>query len=193
MGLHSRRRTFINGNKPIEELAKRDLQKYLSDLTKKQLSEQIIDLYERFKDVKTFYDFAFNPQEDKLIDDFKTRVSKEYFPNTKRKAKMRRSVAQKLIKHFMTIELEPSLLLDAMLFNIEVAQAYTAEKLVKQEAFYKSIYNSFSQAANHAAYHGIFIDNFSRFESIVEDTAKQQWPNSDYFVEVINRYIKPNS
>ncbi len=174
-------------------MSKRDLQKYLVDLNKKQLTEQIIDLYDRFKDVKVFYDFAFNPQEDKLIDDFKTRVSKEYFPNSRRKAKMRRSVAQKLIKHFITIELEPSLLLDAMLFNIEVAQAYTSEKLVNQEAFYKSMYNSFSQAINHAAYHGIFADSSARFDDIVENAVKQQWPNSDYFVELINRIIKPNS
>lgn len=158
-------------------MSKRDLQSYLKDLTKKQLNEQIIDLYERFKDVKVYYDFAFNPQEDKLIDDFKTRVGKEYFPPGKRKPKMRRSVAQKLIKHFITIEVEPSLLLDAMLFNIETAQAFSDQRTINQGSFYKSMLNSFVQAVNHAKYHGLFTDSEYRFIRIIQNAEDQKWSN----------------
>lgn len=167
-------------------MSKRDLQNYLKGLTKKQLSEQILDLYDRFKDVKVFYDFAFNPKEDKLIDDYKTRVGKEYFPLSKRKPKLRRSVAQKLIKHFITIELDPSLLLDAMLFNIETAQAYTYQRTINQESFYKSMLNSFQQAVNHAKYHGFFTDSEHRFIRIIQSAEDQKWPNYFEFGEAIN-------
>ena len=68
-------------------MSKRDLKGYLKGLKKAQLEEQIMDLYERFKEVKTFYDFAFNPQEQKILDVAKAKVYKEYFPNTKRRAK----------------------------------------------------------------------------------------------------------
>lgn len=166
-------------------MSKRDLQKYLKGLTKKQLNEQILDLYERFKDVKVYYDFAFNPQEEKLIDDFKTRVGKEYFPQGKRKPKMRRSVAQKLIKHFITIELEPSLLLDAMLFNIETAQAFTYHRTINQDSFYKSMLNSFGQAVNHAKYHGLFTDSENRFIRIIQNTEDQKWVNYYEFLEAL--------
>ncbi|NEN23711.1 hypothetical protein G3O08_09385 [Cryomorpha ignava] len=166
-------------------MSKRDLQNYLKDLTKKQLNEQILDLYERFKDVKVYYDFAFNPQEDKLIDDFKTRVGKEYFPPGKRKPKMRRSVAQKLIKHFITIEVEPSLLLDAMLFNIETAQAFTFQRTINQESFYKSMLNSFEQAVNHAKYHGLLVDSENRFIKIIQNAQEQKWLNYFDFGEVM--------
>lgn len=167
-------------------MSKRDLQKYLKELTKKQLQDQILDLYDRFKDVKVFYDFAFNPKEDKLLDDFKTRVGKEYFPMGNRKPKMRRSVAQKLIKHFITIELDPTLLLDAMLFNIETAQAFTFERQINQEAFYKSILVSFQQAVNHAKYHGIFSDISFRIDRIIEIAENQKWPNAHEFAESLN-------
>jgi len=166
-------------------LSKRELQSYLKNLTKKQLNEQILDLYDRFKNVKVYYDFAFNPQEDKLIEDFKTRVGKEYFPQGKRKPKMRRSVAQKLIKHFITIELEPSLLLDAMLFNIETAQEFTFHKSVNQESFYKSMLTSFQQAVNHARYYGIFPDSENRFIKILQNADDQKWLNYSDFVEAI--------
>lgn len=167
-------------------MSKRELQNYLKGLTKKQLSDQILDLYDRFKNVKVYYDFAFNPKENKLIDDFKTRVGKEYFPQGNRKSKMRRSVAQKLIKHFITIELDPSLLLDAMLFNIETAQEYTLHKTVNQEAFYKSMLNSFQQAVNHSRYYGIFADSEYRFTRILQIADDSNWPNYSDFVEAIN-------
>lgn len=167
-------------------MSKRDLQKYLKELTKNQLQDQILDLYDRFKDVKVFYDFAFNPKEDKLLDDFKTRVGKEYFPIGNRKPKMRRSIAQKLIKHFITIELDPTLLLDAMLFNIETAQAFTQERKINQESFYKSMLVSFQQAVNHAKYHGIFSDDLFRINRIIEMTEEQKWSNAHEFAEALH-------
>ncbi len=48
-------------------MSKRDLKKYLAELSKEQLEEQIIELYEKFIPVKTYYDFVFNPKEDKLL------------------------------------------------------------------------------------------------------------------------------
>ena len=61
-----------------------------------------MDLYVRFPTVKAYYDFVFNPKEDKLIQEAKTKISNEYFPLKRKRPKARRSVAQKLIKHFKT-------------------------------------------------------------------------------------------
>ena len=59
-------------------MSKRDLKKYLDELSKDQMQEQILDLYTRFKEVKVYYDFAFNPKEDKLLEEAKVKVAKEY-------------------------------------------------------------------------------------------------------------------
>ena len=61
-------------------MSKRDLRKYLGELDKHQLEEQIIELYEKFNPVKVYYDFVFNPREDKLIGEAKLKISNEYFP-----------------------------------------------------------------------------------------------------------------
>jgi hypothetical protein len=45
---------------------------------------------------------------------------------------MRRSVAQKYIKHFSTLGVDP-IIADVMLYNIEIAQAFSAENTIKQE------------------------------------------------------------
>lgn len=38
-------------------MSKRDLKKYLSELNKEQLEEQIIELYEKFSPVKVYYNW----------------------------------------------------------------------------------------------------------------------------------------
>jgi hypothetical protein len=48
-------------------MSKRDLKKYVNELTKEQLEEQILELYEKFSPVKVYYNFVFNPQEEKLL------------------------------------------------------------------------------------------------------------------------------
>ncbi len=84
-------------------MSKRDLKKYLSELNKTQLEEQLIELYDKFKDVKVYYDFVFNPNERNLVKDSKLKISNEYYPIRGKKPKMRRSTAQKFIKHFITL------------------------------------------------------------------------------------------
>ena len=88
-------------------MSKRALTAYLGELTKKQLQEQVLDLYTRFKPVKTYYNFVFNPKEEKLLDDARFKIGKEYFPVNTRKPKTRRSVAHKIIKHYIQLGVDP--------------------------------------------------------------------------------------
>lgn len=159
-------------------MSKRELKKYLTELNKTQLEAQILDLYDRFKDVKTFYDFAFNPNENKLLEDCKFKISKEYFPPGGRKAKMRRSVAQKYIRHFKTLGVEPNIIADIMLFNIEIAQTYTAEHTIRQDAFYLSMLKSFQESLVYISDHGLIKQMQDRIDKIVDAVIEQNWFNA---------------
>jgi len=166
-------------------MSKRELKKYLHQLNKEQLEEQLEDLYNRFKEVKAYYDFSFNPQEKKLIEDCKQKISKEYFPIAGRRAKMRRSVAQKHIKHFMQLGVDPMLIADIMLFNMEIAQALSAEKEIRQEAFYKSMLKSFEEAIQFTKENGIHVSFSFRIERIAENAEEQNWFNKEHFEHIL--------
>lgn len=169
-------------------MSKRDLKKYLSELNKEQLEEQIVDLYEKFIPVKTYYDFVFNPKEDSLLKDAKLKISNEYYPMKKSgrgsKPKMRRSVAQKFIKHFIILGVDPYVIADVMLYNIEIAQTYSSEKVVNQELFYKSMFNSFEQAVGFIISNGIYIEFKSRINAINNETKVQKWFISSEFERI---------
>lgn len=167
-------------------MSKRDLKIYLQELTKEQLEEQVLDLYTRFKPVKTYYNFVFKPNEQKLLDEAKFKISKEYFPVNGRKAKMRRSVAQKIIKHFIQLGVEPFIIVDVMLFNIEVAQQYNEDRVIKQEAFYKSMLRSFQEAISYSREEGIISDFLPRITTVIKASKNQEWINAEGFERALN-------
>lgn len=169
-------------------MSKRDLKKYLSQLTKNQLEEQFLEIYDKFSDVKTYYDFVFNPKEDKLEQEAKLKISNEYFPVKGKKAKLRRSVAQKYIKHFMTLGADPFMVADVMLFNIEIAQSYSSEKFIKQSTFYKSMINSYKQAADYIVINGMAADFKNRLKNIHDEAFEQNWENRKEFERIYDNF-----
>ena len=165
-------------------MSKKELRKYLHSLDKEQLEEQLLDLYGRFNDVKVYYDFVFNPREDRLIEECKYKIRKEYFPAANRKAKARRSVAQRYIRHFNKLGMEPGLVADVMLFNLETATEYSARKKPRQEAFYISMLKSFREAGAFIREHGLGPAYTGRLHTIVERVWKQEWFNAPAFERV---------
>lgn len=166
-------------------MSKRKLKKYLSELKKDALEEQLLDLYNRFPVVKEYYDFIFNPKEDKLLQEAKTKISNEYFPVKRRKAKARRSVAQKYIKHFIKLGVEPQIIADVMLYNLEIAQTYARGKNVP-DAFFKSMLNSFEQAVHYVSVNGLLQDFKSRVVTVYEETQDQDWLLGEGFSRVLD-------
>lgn len=154
-------------------------------MDKESLEEQIIDLYERLPQVKTFYDFVFNPKEEKMVDEAKLKISNEYFPTRRKRARKRRSVAQNYIKQFKTLGLDPKLLADIMLYNIEIAQTYTASFPNNQDSFYKSMYKSFQEAMQFITYHHLLDDVSNRVEGVLDQVETQKWVNAHLFEELM--------
>jgi hypothetical protein len=100
---------------------------------------------------------------------------------------MRRSVAQKLIKHFIVLGVDPFVIADVMLYNIEIAQTYSSENPIKQELFYKSMFNSYEQAVEFIISNGIYGEFKTRISAIHQETLVQKWINEFDFERIISR------
>lgn len=159
-------------------MSKRDLKKYLDALDKQQIVEQFLELYDKFSEVKTYYDFVFNPKEEKLVGEAKAKISNEYFPVKTKRAKLRRSTAQKIIKHFLMLGVDPFAIADVMLYTIEVAQKYSARREMRYASFYKSMLNSYGQAIHYVIANGIASEFKNRIHSILLEAERQRWENA---------------
>ncbi len=168
-------------------MSKRDLKKYLDGLTKSQIQEQFVEMYDKFREVKTYYDFVFNPKEEKLIQEAKVKIYNEYFPSKTKRAKLRRSVSQKFIKQFMTLGVDQFAIADIMLYTIEIAQLYTENKIIKTDTFYKSMLNSYNQLIVFMIEKGIVYDFKNRIYKISENAQKQKWLYFQEYQETLER------
>lgn len=168
-------------------MSKRDLKKYLKELNKEQLEEQLFELYEKFKDVKVYYDFAFNPNEEKLINEAKVKIAQEYFPVRGKRAKMRRSIAQKYIKHFITLGVDVTRIADLMLFTIETAQRFSSKRYMKYDSFFKSMFTAYQQVVNFILENGIINEFLDRVVDIKEEAINQKWINKNDFINLLEK------
>lgn len=166
-------------------MSKRALKKYLTSLKKQELEEQMVDLYDRFPVVKQYYDFVFNPREDKWVQEAKFKISNEYFPLKRKKARARRSVAQKYIKQFLKLGMAPHLIADVMLYNLEVAQLFSKERNVP-DTFYKSMLNSFTQLIQHVSLYGMLPEFKDRIIKVYNATQEQNWEYSEGFTRALD-------
>ncbi len=166
-------------------MSKRLLTKYLSNLKKNELEAQLIDLYKRFPVVKEYYDFVFNPKEDKLLQEAKTRISNEYFPIKRKRPRARRSVAQKYIKHFIKLGVEPHVIAEIMMYNMEIAQAYAANRNLP-DSFFKSMANSFAEATHFISLNGMLTDFKDRIVKYYTTTQDQHWTHSEEFSKALD-------
>jgi hypothetical protein len=103
-------------------MSKSALKKELLKLTKEQLVEQILDLYEKNKSIKEFYDFYLNPHNEKeLMDKYKKIIRKEFNVERPERSDEKFSVAKKAISEFKSLQPSPEALADVMLFLPESA------------------------------------------------------------------------
>lgn len=166
-------------------MSKRALQKYLAELKKKELEAQLMDLYHRFPLVKEYYDFVFNPKEDKMVQEAKAKISNEYFPQKRRKPKARRSVAQKYIKHFLKLGVDPHMVADVMLYNLEIAQSFSMGRNVP-DAFFKSMLNSFNELTQYISVNGMLADFKDRIVKVYQTTQEQHWLHGEEFSRALD-------
>lgn len=169
-------------------MSKRDLKKYLSSLPKEELEAQLIALYEKFSEVKVYYNFVFNPKEEKLEQEAKLKILNEYFPIKSKRPKLRRSTAQKYIKNFLTLGVDPFVVADVMLYNIETAQRYSAKRQLKYDSFYKSMLNSYKQVVDYVVANGMAPNFKERISAVHDETFRQQWDNKKEFERIWDNF-----
>ncbi len=100
-------------------MSKTTLKKQLKELTRDQLIEVVLDLYDARKDAREYLEYYINPDEKKMYEKYKGVIMKEFFPQ-KGRAKGRTSVCKKAIKDFISLHPAARLIADLRLSLVEV-------------------------------------------------------------------------
>ena len=171
-------------------MSKLQLKKELQKLTKEQLIEQIIELYDMYKPVKEYYKIYLNPDNiQELFEKHKAIIVQEFYPSNKsRNPKLRFSVAKKAIADFSVIKPPPKLIADLMVTLAETACRFAYESSDLWEQFYDSTANNFERALKYLQKEKLLDDFKLRCEKCLKCTVHCGYGFSDAMDGVFDEY-----
>lgn len=129
----------------MKKSTKRELTKYLKQATKEELEKEVKKLYDKFKDVKKYYEIEFTDDTTALVENCKATLRKEYFPS-RGYGKGRNNASRKVITDFKKIATFQKDVIVLLLYRVEMMLKYTNAYGDIDEAFYNSLTRSFDEA-----------------------------------------------
>ena len=137
-------------------MSKTTLKKYLQSLTKEQIIEQVLSLYDTCKPAKEYLEYILNPDEKEQFKKYKAIIINEFYPNGKlAEPKTRFSVAKKAIADFRSLNPSPALLGDLMVTLPEMACQFTNDYGDMWEQYYTSAATNFELALKFLQKHNL--------------------------------------
>lgn len=131
-------------------MSKLALKKHLQSLSKEQVIETVLEMYDNMKPVKEYLEFFLNPNEREMFDKYRMAIVNEFYPRGKyTEPKMRFSVAKKAIADFKALKPSAELLADLLLTLPELACRFTYEYGDMTEQFYNSAYTNYKIALEY--------------------------------------------
>ena len=128
-------------------MSKTTLKKHLLSLTKEQIIEQVLGLYETSKLAKEYFEYFLTPDEKGQFEKYKAIIMQEFYPKGKyAEPKTRFSVAKKAIADFRSLSPSPELLGDLMVTLPEMSCKFTNDYGDMWEQYYTSAVTNFELA-----------------------------------------------
>ena len=96
-------------------MSKSLLKTHLQSLTKEQIIEQVLDMYETYKPAKEYFDYLLNPNEKEHFNKYKSVIINEFYPKGKNSEPTTRfSIAKRAIADFSNLKPSPQLIAELM-------------------------------------------------------------------------------
>jgi len=155
-----------------------DLKKALTKKSKADLVSEISILYQKFPQVKEFYQAQAGKPED-VLKKYKTIIEKEFIEGKARGLpKGRLSVGKKAISDFKKLTKDPELITELMLTFVESVSWFNTEYGPDRETFYTSPENMFEKVLELMKKNNLLIKYKSGAKKIVIN-ATDGWGHQD--------------
>ena len=100
-------------------MSKEKLKKHLSALTKEQITDIVLKLYDTHKEAKDYLEFYLAPNYNTELEKCKKAIRNEFFPTRGFPEKPSFAKCRKVISYYKKLKPEPTFVADLMLFYIE--------------------------------------------------------------------------
>ena len=142
-------------------MSKAKLKKYLQTLSKEQVIEVMIELYDARKEAKEYLEFYLAPDSNAELEKCKKAIRQEFFPTRGFSEKPSFAKCRKIISDFQKLKTEPTYVADLMLFYIEQGCDFM---------------------------HGLLATYYERIEKLLNNASNCGWGFYDTLSEIYYQY-----
>ena len=156
------------------KLTKKALLKHLNKSDKEDIIAEVITLFDKFKNVKEFYQAELSDDSNPILDKYKKKIAKAYsLPNPKERST--NINVNKLINEFKKICIYDRELADLMLYRVECGiEAFTRNNK-RSATFYNCIVVTFEDAIKLIVGDQSINEFKQRIDRVVKNAAKGKY------------------
>lgn len=165
-----------------------ELKKILKEVSKEDLTKEIIDLFKKNDFVKDYYISKYGEDDGlSLLIKHKNIIENEFFPK-KGDGKGRLSVAKKAITEFKKLSNNKQQIAELMLFYVETGVNYTNSYGDIDESFYFSMESMYEKVVNFIEANNLKKQFKDRCLRVVHETESMGWGFHDQLCEIYYGY-----
>tara|TARA_Y100000782_G_C10189122_1_gene269217 strand:+ start:13771 stop:14343 length:573 start_codon:yes stop_codon:yes gene_type:complete len=166
------------------------LRQHLKTKERKELIDEIADLYKKFPDVKNYYQASAFNDDQSVLNKYKTAIKAEFFPESRyAEPPCRLSVAKKAISDYKKVSCSDPNLADIMLFYVECGVEFTNTYGDINDRFYSSMESQYAAACEFIIVRDLQNDFQKRAYDIVTETVNCGWGFHDSLAETYYSYF----
>lgn len=170
-------------------MSKAKLKKYLATLTKEQVIEVMLEMYDARKEAKDYLEFYLSPNCETELEKYKKTIKREFFPARGIAMNPSLSKCKKIVSDFQKLNANPSHTADLMLFFIEQGSEYSATYGGDMgEPYYTVLENNFRKYMEYIFMNGLLIDFYERIEALIRLAGHSGYGFPDVLKEIYGRY-----
>nr|WP_253951962.1 DUF6155 family protein [Xylanibacter caecicola] len=157
-------------------------------LSKEQITDIVLDLYDARKEARDYLEFYFAPDCNAELEKCKKIIRNEFFPTHGFSEKPSFAQCRKVISDFQKLKTEPTFVADLMLFYIEQGCEYTLEFGDMWKQFYTTLEGIFDKAMRFIFLNGLLSVYYERIEKLIDSVSGFGWGFYDTLQDIYSKY-----
>lgn len=169
-------------------MSKAKLKRHLLSLTKEQITDIVLELYDARKEAKDYLEFYLALDCNAELEKSKKAIRNEFFTTREFFEKPSLAKCRKVISDFQKLKPEPTIIADLMLFYIEQGCEYTLEFGHMQEQFYTTLEGNFDKTMCFIFLNGLLACYYERIEKLIDSISDCGWGFYDTLQDIYSEY-----
>lgn len=168
----------------MASITQTQLKRHLQELSEDELRQEILRLYSNIPLVKEFYQLELNPDVNSLVQDYKKKIHRYYFPKGRSIKRPKAAKMRELIRNFQRISPFPFDVADLLLYQAECMIDFSEENGYISKGFQQTIVSRYKEALMLINKEMLKPDFMKRCQQILKNTRFMHWGTYEQLLQL---------